>query len=170
MNINFLSDDALALLEKARLAGRRFAVSLNPIDAWLVVHGFADCINRRELTNFRGELFIHATRQLSSADYQKAYQFATSIDAQIVDAFPYYPDIVKKWCGGIVGRVDIVGTFPALPTTFTSFWHEPARVGWQCAYARDFGGALCCKGSPAIWEVVGVELVALNAFLAKGSK
>jgi hypothetical protein len=45
------------------------AISIKQPFAWLLVNGFKDLENRNWKTNFRGEILIHASKDIDVGDY-----------------------------------------------------------------------------------------------------
>ncbi len=149
----FDGDAGAEAFADARKRGKRFALSLSPVEAWLVVHGLRDCLSRDVYTHFRGELFIHANRTQYPLNFQAIYKFAASIDAELAAKIPPVVELSRNWSGGIVGRVELVDEFSPDGKKFTSFWHEAGRVGWRIANAQAFEMRVPCRGNVGFWEV-----------------
>lgn len=149
-------DDGAEAVERLNLArgrGEKFALSLSPLMAWLVVHGHCDVINNSLLTAFRGELYIHATRVQLRGQFAQIYAFASSVSQDLAAKIPYFADLNRDWSGGIVGRVDVVDVFAPESDKFTSFWHERGMAGWRVANPMAFDMRVPCRGRPGFWAV-----------------
>jgi hypothetical protein len=82
------------------------ALSIRQPWAWLIAHGFKDIENRDWKTNFRGELFIHASKTMTVADYDAAVMFVDLfIGPELVQKIPAMSDLQR---GGLVGIVEVV--------------------------------------------------------------
>lgn len=79
-------------------------ISVRPIWAWLIAHGYKDVENRTWATTHRGAILIHASASLRSADYESA--LATIKRAGLNIRLPDQPDLPR---GGIVGLSRISG-------------------------------------------------------------
>lgn len=153
----FDGDEGAKAFSEARERGKLLALSLSPVEAWLVVHGLRDCLSRDVYTHFRGELFIHANRTQYPQNFQAVYKFAASIDAALAAKIPSVVELSRNWAGGIVGRAELVGEFSPDGKKFTSFWHEAGRVGWRLANAQAFEVRVPCRGNVGFWEV-GIDI------------
>lgn len=74
------------------------ALSIRQPWAWLILHAGKDIENRTWKTNFRGRVLVHASRDITFADYEIAGMYAPLPSM----------DILRGYCGGIVGSVEIV--------------------------------------------------------------
>ena len=158
----FDGDDGAEAFAQGRKCGKKYAISLTPVSAWLVVNGFCDCVNRDVFTHFRGELFIHASRFQAPQNFQAVFKFADSVDAALAAKIPYVADLNRNWAGGIVGRVVLDGQFAPSAQKFTSYWHERGKVGWHFANAQAFE-RVPCRGNVGFWEVDGLVAERLDA-------
>lgn len=149
----------------ARNRGEKYAISLSPVEAWLVVHGLRDCVNKDAFTHFTGELFIHASRYQSPTIFQAVYRFAASVDAKLAEKIPYVSELNRAWSGGIVGRVELVGQYEPDSKKFTSYWHERGMVGWRFANAQAFDARVPCRGNVGFWRLDGDLCARVDALL-----
>lgn len=78
------------------------ALSIRQPWAWLIVNGHKDIENRSWATKFRGPILIHASKGMTSAEYNDAYHFALEVGIKI----PTINDLER---GGIVGMATITG-------------------------------------------------------------
>jgi hypothetical protein len=92
----------------------KLALSIRQPWAWAIVHGGKDIENRDWVTNRRGPICIHASKGMTSGEYQNASRFIAQTVRGIDDAW------LSKWhgaCaapyklerGGIIGTAEIVG-------------------------------------------------------------
>lgn len=160
----FDGDDGAEAFAQGRKCGKKYAISLTPVSAWLVVNGFCDCVNRDVFTHFDGELFIHASRFQAAQNFQAVFKFADSVDAELAAKIPYVADLNRNWAGGIVGRVVLDGQFAPSAQKFTSYWHERGKVGWHFANAQAFE-RIPCRGNVGFWEVGELVSERLDALL-----
>lgn len=71
--------------------------------AWLILNAGKDVENRDWSTKLRGRILIHASKGMSRADYESAYDTAMIADPRII-----VPEFESLTRGGIVGSVEIV--------------------------------------------------------------
>ena len=76
------------------------ALSIRQPWAWLIIHAGKDIENRSWPTQFRGILLVHASKGMTTAEYDEAKEFAYCIDESI--AIPPMPLLER---GGIIGQV-----------------------------------------------------------------
>ena len=150
----------------ARKRGEKYALTLSPVEAWLVVHGLRDCVNKDAFTHFTGELFIHASRFQSPTIFQAVYRFAASVDAELAAKIPYVSELNRAWSGGIVGRVELDGQYEPDSKKFTSYWHERGMVGWRFANAQAFDVRVPCRGNVGFWRLDGDLCARVDANLS----
>lgn len=72
------------------------ALSIRQPWAWLIIQGYKDVENRKWQTNYRGKLYVHASKIID----MKAYN--------IFRDFYDLPDLETLQRGGIIGQVEIV--------------------------------------------------------------
>ena len=142
-------------LKNDRERYNRFAISLNPLEAWLIVNGHSDCINQKSLTIFRGPIYIHATRKCTPMAFGFIYKKIAGISDEIAKQVPTLDHINRNLAGGIVGKVEIDKMFMPTPKDFTSFWHTEGSAGWHVCNATSFD-RIPCKGVPAIFPITGI--------------
>lgn len=161
----FEGDEGATDFAQARKRGEKYALTLSPVEAWLVVHGLRDCVNKDAWTHFTGELFIHAARYQSPTIFQAVYRFAASVDAKLAEKIPYVSELNRAWSGGIVGRVELDGQYEPDSKKFTSYWHERGMVGWRFANAQAFDARVPCRGNVGFWRLDGDLCARVDALL-----
>lgn len=161
----FEGDEGAEDFAAARKRGEKYALTLSPVEAWLVVHGLRDCVNKDAFTHFTGELFIHASRYQSPPLFQAVYRFAASVDAELAEKIPYVSELNRAWSGGIVGRVELDGQYEPDSKNFTSYWHERGMVGWRFAKAQAFDARVPCRGNVGFWRLDGDLCARVDAIL-----
>lgn len=161
----FEGDEGAEDFAAARKRGEKYALTLSPVEAWLVVHGLRDCVNKDAWTHFTGELFIHASRYQSPTIFQAVYRFAASVDAELAKKIPYVSELNRAWSGGIVGRVELDGQYEPDSKKFTSYWHERGMVGWRFAKAQAFDARVPCRGNVGFWRLDGDLCARVDALL-----
>lgn len=164
----FEGDEGAEDFAAARKRGEKYALTLSPVEAWLVVHGLRDCVNKDAFTHFKGELFIHASRYQSPPLFQAVYRFAASVDAELAEKIPYVSELNRAWSGGIVGRVELDGQYEPDSKNFTSYWHERGMVGWRFAKAQAFDARVPCRGNVGFWRLDGDLCARVDAILSNG--
>jgi hypothetical protein len=88
------------------LLGMR-ALSVRQPWAWLILHAGKDIENRNWRTNFRGRVLVHASKGMTSMEYESAAMFLTTCIPR--DIILPAPSELQR--GGIIGAVDITGCF-----------------------------------------------------------
>jgi len=81
------------------------ALSIRQPWAWLIANGYKDIENRDWPTKFRGDFLIHAGATMTKADYEACILFIAAF--RRTWRVPAY-DILRKQCGGLVGRASLV--------------------------------------------------------------
>ena len=84
------------------------ALSIRQPWAWLIINAGKDVENRSRRSSYRGPLLIHASATMTKADYEACVLFIAGIPRNGNWRLPAY-DVVRQQCGGIVGRVTMVG-------------------------------------------------------------
>lgn len=69
------------------------------------MHAGKDIENRNWPTNFRGEILVHASKGLTTDEYEDAAYFAQSLNLNLGITMPGPKSILR---GGIIGKVEIV--------------------------------------------------------------
>lgn len=98
------------------------ALSIRQPWAWLILHAGKDIENSTWPTAFRGRVLIHASKNMTRAEYAAAVIFVMSISEHFDQdsfRFPKFNSL-RAEMGGIVGSVEIVGCVQA------------ARSPWFC--------------------------------------
>lgn len=80
------------------------ALSIRQPWAWLIANGYKDIENRDWPTHFRGEIYIHAGKTCTKAEYEDAVDTAKRINPDIE-----IPPLKELERGGIVGTCTITG-------------------------------------------------------------
>lgn len=81
------------------------ALSIRQPWAWLIIHGGKDVENRTWHTRHRGRFLVHAAKGMTGADYANACNFC---HRNGLPQPPCFDELKSKWCGGIIGSVDLV--------------------------------------------------------------
>lgn len=95
------------------------ALSIKQPWAWLIVNGIKPVENRKWYTSYKGILFIHASKQF---DYD-GLQFIEKNYPGVFDGINGAGIAINKHdfeCGGIVGRVRMIGCVKKHPSSFFS--------------------------------------------------
>lgn len=115
------------------------ALSLTQPMAWAIFHG-KDVENRTWKTNFRGRVYIHASKKFDRVHYNFL------ISARIL----YLPEPCEFVHGAIIGEVDILDCRyrdPDLNANLFSRWHMPGQWGFYLANAIGYDRPIPCKGT-----------------------
>jgi hypothetical protein len=80
------------------------ALSIHQPWAWLIIHGGKDIENRRWNCNYKGDLYIHASKKADGKEYSEAVEFAKKIDPDL-----QIPNMSELRYGGIIGKVRMKG-------------------------------------------------------------
>lgn len=99
------------------------ALSVRQPFAWLIVHGYKNIENRTWSTQYRGRLWIHASKKFDAA----AYAFVRRRFPRI--KLPA-PEALK--CGGLVGSVEVVDCVRKHPSP----WYQRGNFGFVLNNAR----------------------------------
>ena len=103
------------------------ALSIRQPWAWLIVNGYKDVENRsRHIGNHLGPVLIHASAIMTKVEYFDCLQFVAKFDLLLMLHIPDY-DILRKDCGGIVGKAFIRANGN---TPHTSPWYNPKAGRW----------------------------------------
>lgn len=83
------------------------AISIRQPWAWMILHGGKDIENREWFTNVRGRVLVHASKGMTHAEWEDAWEFASGSGAspKALEARLTFDNIER---GGIVGSVEIV--------------------------------------------------------------
>ncbi|AQG98669.1 hypothetical protein A9R05_07340 [Burkholderia sp. KK1] len=137
------------------------ALSIRQPWAWLIVNGHKDIENRTWPTKFRGRVLIHASKEMTRAEYEDVedYLFGEcGIPADI--KLPAREELER---GGIVGVATIVNCVH--PGAESSPWHMEGQFGFKIADARPLPFTEC-KGALGFFNVpadVAEQLRAMHA-------
>jgi hypothetical protein len=129
------------------------ALSLIQPWAWLVVHGGKDIENRVWNTHLRGEFLIHASKGMTAADFEVAWQMARRISQNLAwklldarnGALP--GAVISR--GGIVGVAELVDVLAPTDTP-TVPWHVAGQFGFRLRNVRPLP-FLPCSGLQRWW-------------------
>jgi len=131
------------------------ALSIRQPWAWLITHGWKPVENRTRKSNYRGPLYIHAGKGMTRDDYAACMIFIAAFERR-QERVPAW-DVLRSECGGIVGRVNMVG---CIEKPFDTTWTAKSIVnnyftgpyGWlmQDAEVLPF---FPCKGQLNFFEV-----------------
>ena len=125
------------------------ALSIRQPWAWLILHAGKDIENRDWLTQFRGDVLIHASKTFTFADYEACAIFCCGLPEGTIApdlTFPTFEEL-KPQTGGIVGVMNIKGCV------------ETSDSPWFCGrYGFVIGSAMPmpfhpCKGALRFFEV-----------------
>jgi len=119
------------------------ALSIRQPWAWAIIHAGKDVENRTWTTPYRGPLLIHASRNMTELEYERAASFITSVNNKI--AIPAFHELKR---GGIIGKVELVDII----RDSNSSWAIAGQKHWQLKNPEimDF---LPCSGQRGVFEV-----------------
>jgi hypothetical protein len=100
--------------------------------AWAIVSGYKDVENRSRRTNHRGQLLIHAAKQLDPDGFQLLWELG--VYRRLPDELPL---------GALIGTVDIVDCV----ANADSPWALPRAWHWGLRRPKQFNTPLPCAGS-----------------------
>jgi hypothetical protein len=118
------------------------ALSLTQPWAWLVANGHKDIENRTWRTNYRGWVYIHASKRMTGADYRRVAEFTARVNPAI--KLPPIGQLTDL--GGIVGAVKIVG---CVNNSDSPWWMGP--FGFTLRFARPIPFTPC-KGALGFFD------------------
>jgi len=81
-------------------------ISVRPIWAWLIAHGYKDVENRTWPTKHRGPILIHASAALRAADYKSALAAIDSSGLHI--PVPVLTELPRAGIVGVASLIDCV--------------------------------------------------------------
>ena len=82
------------------------ALSIRQPWAWFIIHAGKDIENRSWRTNYRGRVWVHASKGMTLKEWKEAWWYANSIGThQAPWPRPTFENIER---GGIIGTVEIV--------------------------------------------------------------
>lgn len=105
--------------------------------AWAIVMGYKDVENRARRTNHRGQVLIHAAKQMDPAGFQVLWELGV---------YRHLPD--KLPLGGLVGLVEIVDCV----TNAESPWAQSRAWHWMLRRPKEFKTPLPCNGSLGFFD------------------
>ncbi len=120
------------------------ALSIRQPWAWLILHGGKDIENRNWESDFRGRVFIHASKGMTREEYAEGVEFARRVDRKLI-----VPPFEKLPRGGIVGEVEITGCV----TESGSAWFV-GSYGFSLKNAQPLA-FLPCRGMLGFFKVGG---------------
>lgn len=104
MNQELLNVESGAAVDLQRSVRRAVALSIRQPWAWLIIHAGKDIENRNWPTHRRGRVLVHASKGMTRAEYEEAYDFVMcEVDNKI--AMPTFESLQR---GGVIGEVEIV--------------------------------------------------------------
>jgi len=95
--------------------------------AWLLVNGFKDVEYRTWKTDYRGTIFIHASKTIDKEAYRDVWEHLTKVEGIEM------PPLTEAETGGLVGcveLVDIVTGESAVNETKTAWELDPNTQNW----------------------------------------
>jgi hypothetical protein len=85
------------------------ALSIRQPWAWLILNAGKDIENRSWPTKLRGRFLVHAASGMTNEEYCDGLEFAMRIaDIQLLRDLPSFQEMKQKWCGGLIGSVELV--------------------------------------------------------------
>lgn len=133
------------------------ALSLTQPWAWLVIHGGKDIENRRWNTSYRGRFFVHASKRMTEADYDTAFEVALRVGG--LELANRIPDPKRLDLGGIIGSVELVDVVRPLTEQQQELgerqfaWHFPEQFGFRLRNPEALPFQPC-KGALGFWGAV----------------
>lgn len=117
--------------------------------AWLLAHAYKPVENRTWVTHYRGPVLLHASQQMTRADYDACLLFIRGDERirHLCDRVPQPADLER---GGIVGRANLVAC---------------QRQHWSAFFTGPFGFVMADvkplpfvphKGALGLFDVPGV--------------
>jgi len=116
------------------------ALSIRQPWAWMIVKGYKDVENRSWKTNFRGRVYVHASKRPTFNPLLAFKAFRRVYPNLILPINVYY--------GGIIGEVDIVDCV----TEHTSPWFD-GLYGFVLANPVMYEKPIPCKGQLGFFKV-----------------
>ena len=107
--------------------------------AWCIINANKNIENRTWKTNYKGELYIHASNQFDYGSYAEIISTGSVELPSHIDEFRL---------GGIIGKVHLVGCFQ----NQNSFWSETGKYHWRLEKPEALT-FFPCKGQLRIFEV-----------------
>jgi len=134
------------------LAGMK-ALSIIMPWPWLILKDGKDIENRSWFTNYRGKILIHASKKPDPnyLDILKKLFWEGSREPSPHDfamAKKNWEAINQKWCGHIVGSVELVDCV----RNHRSPWAEPGMWHWVLKAPVLFDEPIPARGSLGLWE------------------
>ena len=125
------------------------ALSLTEPMAWAIFHG-KEVENRDWKTNFRGRVYIHASRGFNKEHYNLIA--LSGLAALLDEPLPEPGDFVH---GAIIGEVDIIDCrfrCAEINDNLFSPWHMLGKYGFILANAVEYEKPIPCKGMLGFFE------------------
>lgn len=112
------------------------ALSIKQPWAELILRGIKDVENRSWETAYRGQLLIHAGKNMDKKAYQRL-------------SFPYELDVMMPMQAGILGVCELV----TCTSEISSKWHERGYTGLYLMNPQRFAQPIPFKGDLYIFDV-----------------
>ena len=112
---------------------------------WLILKWKKDVENRSWRTNYRGRILIHASKKPDPDHMGKLGNIIGPITAEKLKE---WAEINKKWCGHIVGSVELVDCVQHS----ASPWAEPGMWHWVLKNPKLFKEPIPARGMQGLWE------------------
>jgi hypothetical protein len=130
------------------------ALSVRQPWAWLLVNGIKDVENRSWRTNFRGNLYIHASMNLDMAAFKRISLWAKpEIMVKMIENEIINDDMLVR--GALIGAVDLTDVKYRSADENESLyspWSEPGQYQFVMKNPVAFEKPVPCKGSLKIFD------------------
>jgi hypothetical protein len=124
------------------------ALSIRQPWAWLICKGFKDIENREWSTNFRGRIFVHASKTMAISVPTLAITEAWILERLTPEQRDEY-HAAQFSRGAIIGEVDIVDCVDNHPSS----WFV-GRYGFVLAKPKLYARPIACKGRLRFFEPI----------------
>lgn len=112
------------------------AITVRQPWAWAIVMGYKDVENRRNRTERRGPLLIHAGLEMDPSGFQ--FLWVLGLHRKIPDDLPLEAIIGEVWLSDC-------------RRGYSSDWAVPGMWQWVFSRPKEFKSALPCTGSPGFF-------------------
>jgi hypothetical protein len=112
------------------------AITVRQPWAWAIVMGYKDVVNRRNRTERRGPLLIHAGRDFDPRGFQFLWELGLH---------KKLPD--DLYLEGLIGEVRLTDC----RRSYNSDWAKPGQWQWILSAPKEFRSGLSCTGSPGFF-------------------
>ena len=118
--------------------------------AWAIITGAKDVENRDWLSNYTGQLHIHAARtERDDTEVESTIRrVAKHLRIPVAAAREDYQRHREHGLGAIIGCVRMLGC----ATSWDSEWHEKGQYGFVLTDAQRFDTPIPCKGRLRIFK------------------